>query len=112
MCYIILPRPELIYYVQHCLYVPIGAIDHKHIHVKMASYSCWNSEVWNLSPPFPLLLMNLLFHMVHIDINLGIHYGGNKSKIARNEKRKVVWQILKHFNTLKQFTKHKPLISE
>ena len=78
----------------------------------MASYSCWNLEVWNLSPPFPLLLMNLLFHMVHIDINLGIHYGGNKSKIARNEKRKVVWQILKHFNTLKQFTKHKPLISE
>ena len=45
-------------------------------------------------------------------IVLGIHYGGNKSKIARNEKRKVVWQILKHFNTLKQFTKHKPLISE
>ena len=26
MCYIILPRPELIYYVQHRLYAPIGAI--------------------------------------------------------------------------------------
>ena len=26
MCYIILPRPELIYYVQHRLYTPIGAI--------------------------------------------------------------------------------------
>ena len=27
MCYIILPNPELIYYVQHCLYAPIGAIE-------------------------------------------------------------------------------------
>ena len=28
MCYIILPRPELIYYVQHRRYAPIGAIDY------------------------------------------------------------------------------------
>ena len=28
MWYIILPRPELIYYVQHRLYAPIGAIDY------------------------------------------------------------------------------------
>ena len=30
MCYIILPCPELIYYMQHRLYAPIGAIDNQY----------------------------------------------------------------------------------
>ena len=59
MCYIILPRPELIYYVQHHLYAHIGAIDYN-CNLSAGDFDSFFLKYFGVENPDPSQLLHLL----------------------------------------------------